>query len=82
MVNVIFQPIEHPKMSNVINLKKTNDLDKLLRITAFVSRFVSDLKQQRLNKPIVLKQYVTVRERKHAMCLWLKENQLALQENK
>ena len=34
MVNVISQPIEHPKMSNVINLEKTNDLDKLLRITA------------------------------------------------
>ena len=32
-VNVISQPIEYPKMSNVINMNETNDLDKLLRIT-------------------------------------------------
>ena len=53
-----------PKISNVINLNKTNDFDKLLRITAFVRRFTNKLKEKRLNQPIYsIKKNVTVGER-------------------
>ena len=64
-----------------MDINRYNDFLKLMRVTAYVLRFISNLKAKRQQKPLVLKKYVVVNEIIKAKLLWIKDNQSTLEES-
>lgn len=62
----------------VIDINRYNDFLKLLRVTAFVLRFISNIKAKREKKQLVQTSYVLPSEYKAAKLAWIKDNQSSL----
>ena len=63
-----------------IEIHRFNDLLKLLRVTAFVCRFIKNLKAKMV-KPLTLNRYAVSSEIKEAKFRWIKDNQIDLNED-
>eukprot|EP00794_Sanderia_malayensis_P009391 gene9391-biopygen7530 len=64
-------------VSNIIDIGRISSLRKLLRVTAYVKRFVSNLKNKRTNQPIK-RGNIEADEIKQAEMLWIKDAQRIL----
>ena len=62
-------------IGNLIDLSRYNDYLKLLRITAYVLRYLNNLKIKRNHGSLVLKPYLNAGEINQAMKLWIEDNQ-------
>ena len=67
---------------NVIEIKRFNSLLKLLKVTAWVHRFIKNLKNKLKNKEILLKPFITGTELQNVQSKWIKENQKSFDKNK
>ena len=65
-------------IGNVIDINRYNDLLKLLRVTAFVIRFITNLKLKCQKNPLILSKYALCDELKDARLRWIKDNQSTL----
>lgn len=63
-------------IGNIMDIQKHNDLMKLLRITAFVLRFIGNLKAKLNNDPLCIKGYAISDELRKSKVLWIKDNQI------
>ena len=57
-------------------------MSKLFRVTAFVLRFINNVKKKIKKKEIILKSHVTTIEMSEANLLWSRENQSELKQSK
>ena len=62
-------------IGDVISIEKYSSVLKLFRVTAFVLRFVDNLKKNICEEELNLKAYITAYEMKKAETLWIEENQ-------
>ena len=62
-------------IENVIDIKRFNSLQKLLRVTSWVKRFVNTLKKKVLKKEILKKPFVDSNELQMYQLQWISENQ-------
>ena len=67
------------KLNNVVNVERFNSLDKLLRVTAWVKRFVNNLKHKK-EKRELKKGSLEVEEIKEIERLWIQDAQKVLKE--
>ena len=68
--------IPEKSIGKVINIERYNDLLKLFRITAYVIRFIANLKAKANKKKLCLHKYVISSELREAKFLWIKDNQI------
>ena len=68
-------------LDNVINVKRYNDVLKLFRIMAYVTRFFNNTRRDRNAASVKLK-YVTSKEMVLSMELWIKANQKYIEMDK
>ena len=68
-------------IDNVINVKRYNDVLKLFRVTAYVTRFFNNMRRDR-NAASVKLMYVTSKEMVHSKELWIKSNQKYIEMDK
>ena len=61
-------------IENVIDVKRFKSLQKLLRVTLWVKRFVSNLRKKVLKKETLKKPFVDSNEL-HSQLQWISENQ-------
>eukprot|EP00794_Sanderia_malayensis_P013531 gene13531-biopygen10799 len=81
MANVLSVAAERSNaVSNIIDIGRISSLRKLLRVTAYVKRFVSNLKNKRTNQPIK-RGNIEADEIKQAEMLWIKGAQRILKGN-
>eukprot|EP00794_Sanderia_malayensis_P021402 gene21402-biopygen17184 len=81
MANVLSVAAERSNaVSNIIDIGRISSLRKLLRVTAYVKRFVSNLKNKRTNQPIK-RGNIEADEIKQAEMLWIKDAQRILKGN-
>ena len=66
-------------ISNLIHLQRFSCLDRLLRVTAWIKRFISNLKRRKSGQELVLGA-LEVSELKGAELAWVKTSQLVLKE--
>ena len=71
---------QKPGVSQVIEIGKYSSLDKLLRITAYVCRFIRNLKAKRTGEEIIVEP-LTVPEIMLAERFWIMEVQAELQND-
>ena len=69
-------------VGNIIDIKKYNDLSKLMRVTAFVIRYISNLKALVRKEALTLKKYALTSELNRAYHLWIIDNQRYLDDEK
>ena len=69
-------------IGEIIDIKRYNDWLRLFRVTAYVQRFVNNLKAKIKKEPLVLTRYVEANEMKKAKLLWILENQRTLDEKR
>ena len=69
-------------IGNVIDIQRFNDLVKLLKVTAFVLRFVNNLKAKRDKKSLCMSKYAHASELKEAKLAWIKDNQRTITEKR
>ena len=62
-------------IGNVIDISKFNDYLKLLRVTGYVLRYVSNLRRKRNNEALVKSKYLSAAEINDAKRAWIKDNQ-------
>ena len=70
---------EEEKVSNVVNLERHGSLARLLRVTAYVMRFVSNLKKKREGMQVNVKR-LSVEEIETAERLWIEDGQQSLKK--
>ena len=68
------------RVGNVVNVEKFTSLNKLLRVTAWVRRFINNVKEQR-KKGELKKGGLEVEEIKKAEKVWIKDAQRMLEES-
>ena len=73
--------LENYSIAKIIDVNKFNVL-KLFRVTAFVLRFINNVKKKIKKKEIALKSHVTTIEMSEAKLLWLQDNQSQLKQSK
>ena len=73
--------VNEMSIGNVISIKRYSDIMRLFRVTAFVMRFVYNLKARLSGKSLCLAKYVVTRELVAAQLLWIKDNQIDLNRN-
>ena len=66
----------------IMDIDDYGNLLKLFRITAYVKRFINNLKASRDNKPLCLTKYVNSLEMKEARILWIKQNQKSFSDKR
>ena len=71
--------VEDRKLSNVIDIKKFSKLQKLLRVTTWVMRFIRNLKAKRLRNERDMYS-LSVKEINGAEIEWIKDTQKSLTE--
>ena len=74
--------LENYSIAKIIDVNKFNDVLKLFRVTAFVLRFINNVKKKIKKKEIVLKSHFTTIEMSEAKLLWLQDNQSQLKQSK
>ena len=74
--------LENYSITKIIDVNKFNDVLKLFRVTAFVLRFINNVKKKKIKKKIILKSHVTTIEMSEAKLLWLRDNQSQLKQSK
>ena len=74
--------LENYSIAKIIDVNKFNDVLKLFRVTAFVLRFIKNVKKKIKKKEIILKSHVTTIEMSEAKLLWLRDNQSQLKQSK
>ena len=70
-------------IQDVINMEKFNSFQRLCRVTAYVFRFIGNLKNSimKKEKELILDPEVTINELNYSECLWLKFPQKELINN-
>ena len=70
-------------IENVIDIKRFNSLQKLLRVTSWVKRFVNNLKKKVLKKKTLKKPFVDSNELHMSQLQWILENldKILIKEN-
>ena len=63
------------KIGNIIEIEKFSDINKLLRVTSYVVRFVKNVRRKINGENLLLSKHATSEEIKSSKLLWLKENQ-------
>ena len=76
--SLVVSVITPTSVGNIIDVNRYNDLMKLFRITAYVIRFISNIKAKINGKALCLSKYVISRELIDARLIWIKENQSTL----
>ena len=69
-------------IENVIDIKRFNSLQKLLRVTSWVKRFVNNLKKKVLKKETLKKPFVDSNELHMSQLQWISENQRRFDKRK
>ena len=69
-------------IENVIDIKRFNSLQKLLRVTSWVKRFVNNLKKKVLKKETLKKPFVDSNELHMSQLQWISENQRSFDKRK
>ena len=67
-------------IEKVISIKRVSDVNKLFRLTAWVLRFIANLKKKRRNKKLNLHKFIQSSEIIYAKIFWLQVNQQTLEE--
>ena len=62
-------------VESVIKIDRYNSLWKLFRITAWIFRFVKNLKHEAASQQLLLEPFVTSAEMRASEIIWLKESQ-------
>ena len=73
---------ETMRHEEIINVHKYNDLLKLFRITAYVLRFVNNMKRKQGKKKLIINKYLSTEELVDAKRYWIKKNQEVLKNQK
>ena len=69
-------------VENVIDIKRFNSLQKLLRVTSWVKRFVNNLKKKVMRKETLKKPFVESNELQISQLQWILENKgVLIKEN-
>ena len=63
------------KLNEVICITHYSKLNKLLRVTSYVMRFINNLKRKAKCEDLILNNYVLREGMKQSLFMWLKENQ-------
>ena len=66
------------RVGNIIDISRYNDYLKLMRITGYVLRFVSNLKSKKNNVQLVTTKHLNASEINEARRLWILDNQSGL----
>ena len=69
-------------IKNVIDIERFNSLQKLLRVTSWVKRFVNNLKKKVLKKETLKKPFVDSNELHMSQLQWISENQRSFDKRK
>lgn len=70
-------------ISNIIDIEKFNSYLKLIRVTAWVTRYVNNLKAKTFNKSEFIKEkFLSAEEIKQSERLWIIDNQKVLKNSK
>ena len=64
--------IQYVNIQDVININKFNSFQRLCKVTAYVFRFIGNLKNSIIKKELILDPEVTINELNYSECLWLK----------
>ena len=62
-------------IGDIIDIDKFSEVNKLLRVTSYVVRFIRNLKRKLHGEKLLLNKYVTIEELRNSKNLWLRENQ-------
>ena len=73
--------LENYSIAKIIDVNKLNDVLKLLRVTAFVLRFINNVRKIK-KKEIILKSHVITIEMSEATLLWLRDKKSQLKQGK
>ena len=73
---------ENYSIAKIVDINKFNNVLKLFRVTAFVLRFINNVKKKIKKKEIILKLHVTITEAREAKLLCLRDNQYQLKQRK
>ena len=65
-------------IENAINQEIVSDVNKLFRLSAWVLRFITNLKQKRQNEKLYLDKFIPSSEINYAKILWLQVSQKSL----
>ena len=71
-----------PAVNQINNVEAYSDINKLFRVTGYVLRFIHNLRKRINAEGLELSNYVTVEEYRKAEQLWIKDNQVKLNESK
>ena len=66
-------------IGNIINIEHFSDLIKLFRLSAWVLRFVTNLKKKHSGRKFNLNRFITTSEIRFVKLLWIQENQAKLE---
>ena len=66
---------------NIINIEHFSDLIKLFRLSAWVLRFVTNLKKKHSGRKLKLNKFISTSEIRFAKLLWIQENQAKLENS-
>ena len=67
-------------IEKVINIKNVSDVNNLFRLSAWVLRFITNLKKKRRNEKLDLDKFIQLSEINYAKILLLQANQQTLEE--
>ena len=68
------------KIEKVISIKNISDVNNLFRLSAWVLRFITNLKKKSRNEKLNLDKFIPSSEINYAKILWLQANQQTLEE--
>ena len=69
-------------IETVVDIKRFNAIQKLLRVTSWVKRFVNNLKKKVLKKKTLKKPFVDSNELHMSQLQWISENQRSFDKRK
>ena len=69
-------------IETVVDIKRFNSIQKLLRVTSWVKRFVNNLKKKVLKKETLKKPFVDSNELHMSQLQWISENQRSFDKRK
>ena len=67
--------IKGSNISEILNITNYSELQKLLRFTSYILRFINNIKRKLKKEKLILNEYVSSNELKESLYLWLKDNQ-------
>ena len=69
-------------IETVVDIKRFNSIQKLLRVTSWVKRFVNNLKKKVLKKETLKKPFVDSNELRMPQLQWISQNQRSFDKRK